>query len=62
MAVNKLNYDKVNLNCWLYFMNEHKEELYEVIQAMIEIKVNEILAQKIDEILREKLDRFSVDI
>lgn len=62
MAINKLNYDKVSMNCWLFFMNEHQEQLYEVIQAMIEVKVNEILAQKVDEIMREKLDKLSVDI
>lgn len=31
MAINKLNYNKVNMNCWLWFMNNHQEELYEVI-------------------------------
>ena len=40
MAINKLNNNKMNENCWLWFMNNHQEELYDIISAMIEIKVN----------------------
>ena len=48
--------------CWLWFANNRQEELYEVIQAMITDKVNEVLPQKVEEILRQKVDNLSFNI
>lgn len=47
---------------WFWFASNKQEELFEVINSMIESKVKEFLPQLIDEYLRTKLDRFSFDI
>lgn len=62
MAINKLNNNKMNENCWLWFMNNHQEELYDIISAMIEIKVNQLLPQLVKEQLRQSIDNLSVSI
>lgn len=62
MAINKLNNNKMNENCWLWFMNNHQEELYDIISAMIEIKVNQLLPQLVKEELRQSIDNLSVSI
>ena len=62
MAINNLNYNKVSMNCWYWFMQNHQEELYEIIKAMIEIKVNELLPQLVKEELRQSIDNLPVSI
>ena len=62
MAINNLNYNKVSMNCWYWFKQNNQEELYEIIQAMIEIKVNELLPQLVKEELRQSIDNLPVSI
>lgn len=52
----------MNMNCWLWFIENHQEELYQIIQAMIEIKINELLPQMVREELRQCLDNLPVSI
>ena len=49
-------------NCWYWFVNNRQEELYGMIQAMIEIKINEIFPKLIQEYSREYFNNLSVDV
>ena len=50
------------LQCWYWFAEHRQEELYEIIQAMITDKINEVLPPMVEEIMRQKMDNFSLDI
>lgn len=61
--INNLNNNKqISFNCWVWFMDNHQEELYEVISAMIDIKIKELLPQMVEEQLRQKIDNLSFNI
>lgn len=62
MNLNKLNYNEIMKNCWYWFVNNRQEELYGMIQAMIEIKINEIFPKLIQEYSREYFNNLSVDV
>ena len=57
----KLNQDN-SFKYWFWFASNKQEELFEVINSMIDNKVKELLPQLLDEQLRAKLDSFSFDI
>ena len=60
---NNLNNNKqILFNCWFWFMNNHQEELYEVVSALIDTKIKEQLPQMVEEQLRQKVDNLSFDI
>ena len=56
------NYEQIYVNCWLWFMNNHQEELYDIISVMIDTKIKEQLPQIVDEQLRQKFDNLSFNI
>lgn len=47
-----------NFKYWFWFAQKNQEELFAIINGMINDKVNEILPQKIEEQMRQ----YSVDI
>ena len=49
-------------NCWLWFMTNRQEELYNVINIMISDKINEVLPLKVDEYMRQNIDKLKIDV
>lgn len=47
---------------WGWFAINNQEELYEILQAMIDEKINQVLPQKINEYLRQNLDDYSINV
>ena len=62
MRNNLNNNNQILFNCCFWFMNNHQEELYEVVSALIDTKIKEQLPQMVEEQLRQKVDNLSFDI
>ena len=62
MKNNLNNNNQILFNCWFWFMNNHQEELYEIVSALIDTKIKEQLPQMVEEQLRQKVDNLSFDI
>ena len=62
MKNNLNNNNQILFNCWFWFINNHQEELYEVVSALIDTKIKEQLPQMVEEQLRQKVDNLSFDI
>ena len=51
-----------NFKCWFWFVENGMEEMYQIISAMIEDKINAVLPQIIDDQLRQKVENLSFNI
>ena len=58
MGINQDN----SFRYWQWFAENHQEEMYDVISAMINDKISQQLPQIVDEQLRQKVDNLSFNI
>ena len=48
--------------CWLWFMENRQEELYDIVNMMINEKINEVVPQIVQDELRQNVDKLSYNI